>query len=130
MIYYIIDLDGMLVKIGFTTDLRSRMHVIQSSTPNRLVLIATHWGELEDERSIHEQWQHLRVRGEWFRLTPELLAFIEENHDDSTLEDEDWLQRTRSDILFFYQMTVLRPILGMSPVTIREFLKARGVTFA
>lgn len=59
------------VKIGFTTNMRSRM----SAIPHEEVL-GTQPGTLADEKRYHRMFAHLRVTGEWFRAEPDLLAFI------------------------------------------------------
>jgi hypothetical protein len=51
-----------LVKIGFTTNLPSRMVAI----PHEEVL-GTVAGTLADEKRCHAAFAHLRVKGEWFR---------------------------------------------------------------
>lgn len=62
---------GDLVKIGFTTNMARRMTVI----PHEEILGAKS-GTMEDERRCHAAFKHLRVKGEWFRAAPDLLAFI------------------------------------------------------
>lgn len=67
---------GELVKIGWTQapdhrakQLRGRLLGYIASTDN----CGQH---CRHERAVHEQWAHLRERGELFRATPELLAWI------------------------------------------------------
>ncbi len=60
-----------LIKIGFTTNLAERMKDIPHEA-----LLGTKPGTMEDERRCHAAFNHLRVKGEWFRAEPELLAFI------------------------------------------------------
>lgn len=62
---------GGLVKIGFTTDLKQRMREV----PNEEIL-GTVPGTMEDEKRCHTAFAHLRVKGEWFRPEPDLMAFI------------------------------------------------------
>ena len=40
-------------------------------------LIGTVRGDRRLEKALHKRFDHLRVRGEWFWATPELLAFID-----------------------------------------------------
>lgn len=60
-----------LVKIGFTTNMATRM----ASVPHDDIL-GTVPGTMEDEKKCHAAFAHLRVQGEWFRPEPELLTFI------------------------------------------------------
>lgn len=72
----------MSVKIGFVSDrslLQDRLHTLQCGSPLVLTVAATMDGERSTEQSLHKKFAHERYHGEWFRLTPELCAFIEEN---------------------------------------------------
>lgn len=62
------------VKIGTTTDLAKRLRIIQCSCPD----VAVCMGYLDGnrERELHDRFAALRMRGEWFRPGPKLLAFI------------------------------------------------------
>lgn len=62
---------GGLIKIGWTSDLQQRM----ASVPNEEIL-GTVPGTMDDEKRCHVAFAHLRVKGEWFRPEPDLLAFI------------------------------------------------------
>lgn len=74
---------GMYVKIGRAT--RGRIHErlgeLQIGNPFTLKIIASAvvHDATEAEAQLHRQWAHLRRRGEWFLLTPELYRFIDEN---------------------------------------------------
>lgn len=62
---------GDLVKIGYTTNPKQRMTVLQPSDVMHLEP-----GTMQDERRCHLAFDHLRVEGEMFRPDPDLLAFI------------------------------------------------------
>jgi Meiotically up-regulated gene 113 len=64
------------IKIGFSTDPNSRRSQLQTSTPYELRVVLAIPGTMETEKKLHKRFQHLRVRGEWFRKDPELLEFI------------------------------------------------------
>jgi hypothetical protein len=59
------------VKIGFTTNLAQRMVDIPHDE-----ILGTVAGTMEDEKRCHIAFAHLREQGEWFRIEPDLLAFI------------------------------------------------------
>jgi hypothetical protein len=61
-----------LVKIGFTTNLTSRLAAI-----NPEEVMTTEPGGREREQERHGQFQALRAHGEWFRLEAPLAGHIE-----------------------------------------------------
>lgn len=65
------------IKIGRTRNATNRREALQSSTHVPLILLATiqapHWAE----PYFHHFYEDERIRGEWFRASPRLLAFIE-----------------------------------------------------
>lgn len=70
---------GDHIKIGITNGpVAKRLKALSTAHHQELVLLATQEdasGKLEIE--LHERFAHLRVRGEWFRAEPDLLAYIE-----------------------------------------------------
>lgn len=69
VVYYI--RFGDRVKIGYTTNLRQRLH----NLPHDEVL-ATEIGTMADERARHRMFADLRVTGEWFRYEEPLISHI------------------------------------------------------
>lgn len=65
------------VKIGTSNDVTSRISNGQTMNPRELVLIGSVLGDRQLEVSLHRKFEQLRVRGEWFVATPDLLAFID-----------------------------------------------------
>jgi hypothetical protein len=72
-----------LVKIGYATDLRSRLRAIEqgssiipgmAATP--VELLASFPGDRARERELHDRFRHLCAGGEWFLLNDELEGFI------------------------------------------------------
>ena len=61
-----------LVKIGFTTNLTSRL-----ATINPQEVMATEPGDREREQERHRQFDALRAHGEWFRLEAPLADHID-----------------------------------------------------
>lgn len=78
---YFIEAIGLdLVKIGWTAgEVRTRLKALQCASPVELQVCGAMHGTLYQERGFHRRYRALRVRGEWFRLSPELLTFIREN---------------------------------------------------
>lgn len=64
------------IKIGISVDFASRLAALQAANPYQLVTLGVFPGGLTVERLMHSWFKHLRLNGEWFRASPELLAFI------------------------------------------------------
>ena len=81
-VYFIANRRANAVKIGLTVDIWKRLDMLQIGTPDRLVLIGlidTSHANCNDrvvERRWHERWASHRVKGEWFRIAPDLLWAI------------------------------------------------------
>jgi Meiotically up-regulated gene 113 len=60
------------VKIGRAKNIAQRVRGLQTASPTPLRLLAVLSNSEDDERLLHERWQHLRVTGEWFRTDAEL----------------------------------------------------------
>lgn len=67
---------GDFVKIGFTTNLESRLQTLQTSSPEPLRLIKAVVGYKCDEADLHIQFSASRMSGEWFQMTPSLAELI------------------------------------------------------
>jgi hypothetical protein len=64
---------GDFIKIGKSTNVDARFDSLRTSSAHRLILLA-----VTDipEKTLHQRFAHLRVRGEWFDGTDELMTFI------------------------------------------------------
>lgn len=76
VVYFIAAKSVGLVKIGSTTALEDRFANIQASSPVKLEVAATIQGGIEIENDLHAYFSAYREHGEWFRLVPEIEAFI------------------------------------------------------
>ena len=79
------------IKIGIANNPKGRLAGMQVHCPYLLRLLATSTGGRKVEKELHRRFHDAHVRGEWFRPTPELLAFIEAlpkplMTDDATVE--------------------------------------------
>ena len=70
--------DGGAIKIGRTKNICARLKELQTASPIELVLLAYQPGSGREELYYHHCFAHARLRGEWFRPVPELLACIAE----------------------------------------------------
>lgn len=77
MIYFLQNVNGGTVKIGFTDNLNARCKQIEAYYGCPLAILATMKGDRETEREIHERFANLRFgRTEQFRPAVDLMAFI------------------------------------------------------
>lgn len=75
-VYFITD--GNAIKIGFSTDVLYRLGGLQVGHPAELRLLADFVGSTLDEANILRRFEHLNLRGEWFKHDPEIIDFIAE----------------------------------------------------
>ena len=70
--------DEGAIKIGFAAHPEIRMENLQSGNPRQLILLGSYRRRdaRAEERRLHRQFAAYRIRGEWFRDSPELRAVI------------------------------------------------------
>lgn len=66
-----------LVKIGLSDNPWSRLSKIQSDNPGELDMLAIAGGGRDFEAAVHRMFGPDHVRGEWFKWSPALAAFID-----------------------------------------------------
>lgn len=64
------------IKIGWSTNIRTRIASLQTATHERLHLLLVLDGQAKDERRLHAWFAHERLGGEWFSPDGELASFI------------------------------------------------------
>lgn len=74
-VYFITD--GFMVKIGVAKRPECRLREMQVGHASQLRLLATTEGGVPLERRYHQRFAAHRIRGEWFRLCPEIKAEVE-----------------------------------------------------
>lgn len=67
---------GNAVKIGFSTSTGNRLQAIQTSCPEPAELIKVVPGTMSTEFFFHDHFAKYRLRGEWFSLEGDLVAFL------------------------------------------------------
>ncbi|HEX5585298.1 GIY-YIG nuclease family protein [Gaiella sp.] len=65
------------IKIGFSGDVGERLRVLRSKTRLDLHVIGWFPATLSVERDLHKRFSAIRLHGEWFEATPELLGVVE-----------------------------------------------------
>ena len=79
MIYFVQAAGLGFIKIGFVQfyTAAERVQELQIVSPVDLNLLKVVAGTRRTEKELHQQFASARVRGEWFKPVPELLALIE-----------------------------------------------------
>lgn len=70
------------IKIGTTCDPSVRLATLQTGNPYRLHPIACWRDHPEIERALHAEFADVRLEGEWFQPTADLLALADQYGDD------------------------------------------------
>ena len=60
MIYFIGNIEQKIVKIGYTTDVESRLQSIQTGSAYKLTIFKVIDGEISDEKELHEKYLNIR----------------------------------------------------------------------
>lgn len=75
-IYFILDVENVAVKIGISSNVKSRLNQLQTGTINTLELLHCYLGDEEEEKRLHRFFSKNHLRGEWFSFGPEISSFI------------------------------------------------------
>lgn len=118
IVYYIRRSD--LIKIGTTVDPRGRF---KDLVPDEILAIEPGGRKEEDER--HKQFRLLRVRGEYFRDTPELRQHIQQVRSLHGAPDPSWTTLRSAD---HWGARKLAPPKSTQTVTATEAQTEIGVT--
>jgi len=73
------------VKIGYASDWKQRLSSIQTGIPYTVIPLLVLSGDIRLEEELHRLFHADRYRGEWFRMSPAIEAFIRENIDKSVV---------------------------------------------
>lgn len=86
--YFIQAENGGPIKIGYTSkdNPEDRLRDLQTGNPNQLRLVAAIPSNIE--RDLHRKFSHIRIKGEWFESTDELLSFIDSLQQKSASDPE------------------------------------------
>ena len=80
-VYFILNSDSKAIKIGRAKNLEQRIRSLQTSSPAHLKLIKSVQVDgaekaIELEKALHQQFQAIRLAGEWFKAEPLLIEYI------------------------------------------------------
>jgi DNA-binding transcriptional regulator YdaS (Cro superfamily) len=77
--------DSGPVKLGFAVDPAHRIAALQTGMPHKLIVLRTMDGSRSFEAALHRHFDHLRVCGEWFTHSNEMLGDLEFLRDGSSM---------------------------------------------
>lgn len=65
------------IKIGYTAKeaIWERVNELQTGCPWEIVVLRVTPGSQPEEKELHHQFKHLKMRREWFAFSPDLLEF-------------------------------------------------------
>jgi hypothetical protein len=86
-VYYIGCKRTRMIKIGTSTNLTKRFRDLQAMSPTMLEVLAVEPGGRYLEHERHQHWNGAHERGEWFRGTKQLRAFIRVIRNDDLLKE-------------------------------------------
>jgi hypothetical protein len=69
--------DGAAIKIGYSKQPGIRIASLQTGTSARIEVLLVVPESVISEVAAHAKFDHLRIRGEWFKSDPEILGFID-----------------------------------------------------
>jgi hypothetical protein len=78
-VYLLHDLDADLLKIGYTTNMKKRLHQIKLNNNNKVVFVSHFLGSRYNEKILHNKWSKYRIKQEWFSHEHEIVEYFE-NH--------------------------------------------------
>jgi len=76
VVYFVSLDDPAKVKIGWTGNLPRKLTFFRNSTPSEPTVHVTLPGGYELEQQLHRRFKADRIVREWFRLSPDIVAFI------------------------------------------------------
>lgn len=76
-VYFVQSEASSLIKIGVSGDVARRVRQISGTLFGEVLrILATEPGGRDRERTLHDRFHFARVKGEWFRPDPRLLAYV------------------------------------------------------
>lgn len=92
-VYFVQCIQAMAVKIGFATQVESRIRSIRVDCPLELRTLLVVHGSRSTERELHSRFWGQRIRGEWFRMDGALLETVRRVRSNVTMATIDEWRR-------------------------------------
>ena len=75
-VYFILNYDQKVCKIGYSLNPEQRLTQIQTSFPYRLIIHKQIVGDLKKEKWFHNVFKQYKTKGEWFSIEGKLKDYI------------------------------------------------------
>jgi hypothetical protein len=85
-IYFVQCTGTRYIKIGYSENPRARLSSLQTGSASELQLLNIIDGNRDKERELHEQFRHLRVKGEWYYPSEEVYALTSNDYEGSAFD--------------------------------------------
>ncbi len=130
VIYFIQSEHGGPVKIGRADDLAKRLVGLQTSRPDKLVVLAAAPGTIAQEKELHRHFAEIREKGEWFTASPNLMALVRDVAARGVAALSAVTNRDASRGVTPYETQPVTPSLAVpsDPAVPAEQPRARGTT--
>lgn len=92
-VYFILDRDLGVVKVGYSKDPDKRLLSLQTGNSSELELVHRISGTKRDEAVYHAEFAHLRLHGEWFRCEENLAELLERHDPDAVLSSDRYNEK-------------------------------------
>lgn len=133
MIYFIQAGKNGAIKIGYTeSDISGRVASLQTASPEELHLLGSMEGDIQKESELHEKFADNHIRGEWFKPTIALKAFIFENtHEDLSVPSKTILESNINldEILGTIEYNYIRKALEITENNKMRAAELLGISF-
>ena len=95
-LYFISTTRKNVVKIGIAKNPNKRLKTFQTANYEKLIIlrviqVPTRNLAFELEKALHQKFKKYHIRGEWFKLTPTIINFIENYQTDNPSVIEDFI---------------------------------------
>jgi len=139
MIYFIGNKQEGKVKIGYTLNsIKLRWRMVQVNCPFQVDILLLIEGMLDTEKHIHQLFNKDHIRGEWFTLSPDIQAFIDNPPKLSVTETfkfvprVDKISKDNTDIEELYSKGFsaqkIADKLGYTQSQVRRFITRHGLS--
>lgn len=88
MVYFIAQNNSM-IKIGFSKNIPKRINSLKTASPFPLILLGYVEGDMLEEKRIQEMFSKYHIQLEWFKVSDEILEYINKNTLSNTYCDFD-----------------------------------------
>lgn len=117
-VYFLLDEEENALKVGSAHNVQQRLCELQVGNSRKLTYIGWIPGDLDKERSIQAAMGEQHIKGEWYRMTPEILSFVR----SACAEQRKRLEAARIRLVAMFELH--------KNETLVEVNKKRGTAFA